>query len=260
MSTFLRAVPSHPDPPQQLAWRHAAEAEHVAMSARFEELDWQQTPMGELSLRRRFDPVLGVDVFEAILNDEHLMSTYFTVAEIELAHLALAAIDGRDLDVLVGGLGLGYTAQAVLSHDRVRSLTVVEAVDTVVDWHRRGLLPISAELVSDPRLSIDVGDFFAWMRADEVTRTFDAIIVDIDHSPGHHLHPSHASLYTEAGIRAMRRHLAPGGVFALWSDDPPEPGFTAVLAAVFDDVRAEIVAFDNPLTGGRSANSVYIAR
>ncbi|MDQ0612779.1 spermidine synthase [Microbacterium sp. W4I4] len=229
------------------------------MSKRFEELDWQQTPMGEVTLRRRFDLVLGTDVFEAILNDEHLMSTHFTVAEIELAHLGLAALEGRDLDVLVGGLGLGYTAQAVLEHENVRSLTVVEAIDVVVDWHRRALLPISAALTADPRLSIEIGDFFARMRDDQTPRVFDAIIVDIDHSPSHHLHPSHAPFYTEAGIQAMRRHLAPGGVFALWSDDAPDAAFTAVLAGVFEHVQAEVVAFDNALTGGRSANSVYVA-
>jgi spermidine synthase len=229
------------------------------MSKRFEELDWQQTPMGELTLRRRFDLVLGTDVFEAILNEEHLMSTHFTVAEIELAHLALAAVEGSDLDVLVGGLGLGYTAQAVLEHQNVRSLTVIEAIDVVADWHRRGLLPISAELTADSRLDIEVDDFFARMRAVEAPRLFDAIIVDIDHSPSHHLHPSHASFYTVEGLRAMRRHLAPGGAFALWSDDPPDDAFTAVLATVFEHVQAEIIAFDNALTGGRSANSVYVA-
>lgn len=229
------------------------------MSKRFEELDWQQTPLGELTLRRRFDLVLGTDVFEAILNEEHLMSTHFTVAEIELAHLGLAAVDGSDLDVLVGGLGLGYTAQSVLEHQNVRSLTVVEAIDVVVDWHRRDLLPISAELTADPRLDIEVGDFFARMRDEEASRRYDAIIVDIDHSPRHHLHPSHASLYTADGLRTMRRHLAPGGAFALWSDDPPDEAFTALLDTVFDHVQTEVVAFDNPLTGGRSANSVYVA-
>lgn len=229
------------------------------MIARFEELDWQQTPMGELTLRRRFDPVIGSDVFEAILGDEHLMSTHFTVAEIELAHLGLAAVEGQELDVLVGGLGLGYTAQAVLSHERVRSLTVVEAIDVVVDWHRRALLPISAELIADARLAIEVDDFFARMRADVVPRRFDAIILDIDHTPSHHLHPSHAWFYTVDGIRAMQRNLAPGGAFALWSDDPPDDAFTAVLATVFEHVQTEIVSFDNPLTGGRSANSAYVA-
>lgn len=232
------------------------------MSARFAELDWQQTPLGEVSLRRRFDPVLRQDVFEAILNDEHLMSSSFTVAEIALAHLGLAEVDdGRaDLDVLVGGLGLGYTAQAVLEHDRVRSLVVVDAIEVVIDWHRRGLLPISAELTADPRSTLELGDFFAWMRQDEVTRRFDAILLDVDHTPSHHLHPSHAPFYTPAGIAAMTRHLTPGGVFALWSDDPPDDAFTAVLRGAFEHVRTEIVSFDNPRTGGRSANSIYLAR
>lgn len=230
------------------------------MSARFAELDWQQTPMGELTLRRRLDPVLGFDVFEVILGDEHLMSSHFTVAEIELAHLGLAAVAGEGLDVLVGGLGLGYTAQAVLTHDRVASLTVVEAIQTVVDWHERGLLPVSASLTGDSRTSLVVDDYFALMRGETVPRRFDAIIVDIDHSTKHHLDPSHADFYTIDGIRRMQRHLAPGGAFALWSDDPPEEGFTAILAAAFDSVETHVVAFDNALTGGTSTNSVYVAR
>ncbi|MGA8208578.1 MAG: spermidine synthase, partial [Nocardioidaceae bacterium] len=78
------------------------------MSARFEELDWQQTPMGAISLRRRREPGSGVDIFEAKLDDDFLMSSEFVVAEVELARLGLAAATGRDLAVLVGGLGLGY--------------------------------------------------------------------------------------------------------------------------------------------------------
>ena len=230
------------------------------MSARFAELDWQQTPMGELTLRRRLDPVLEKEVFEVILGDEHLMSSHFTVAEIELAHLALAAVPGDALDILVGGLGLGYTAQAVLSHTEVRSLVVVEALDVIVDWHRRGLLPVSAELTADARTRFEVDDFFQRMRSDAVPERFDAIIVDIDHSTTHHLHPSHADFYTADGIRRMRRHLAPGGVFALWSDDPPETGFVELLSAVFETVDSHVVAFDNALTGGTSTNTVYVAR
>lgn len=230
------------------------------MSARFAELDWQQTPMGEITLRRRLDPVLGVDIFEVILGDEHLMSSHFTVAEIELAHLGLAAVTGDDLDVLVGGLGLGYTAHAVLSHDRVRSLTVIEAVEVVVGWHERGLLPVSESLTGDARTKLVVDDFFALMRSDDASITYDAIIVDIDHSTRHHLNPSHADLYTPEGLRRLKRHLAPSGAFALWSDDPPEEEFTGMLRDAFDLVETHVVAFDNALTGGVSTNSVYVAR
>ena len=121
------------------------------MSARFEELDWQPTEMGEISLRRRLEPSLKVDVFEVKLGEEFLMSSLFPVAEIELARLGLAACGGPQLDVVVGGLGLGYTAVAALEDPRVRSLAVVEALEPVISWHERGLLPDAAGLADDPR-------------------------------------------------------------------------------------------------------------
>ncbi len=229
------------------------------MSARFEELDYQVTPMGELILRRRFDPVLGHDVFEAILNDEHLMSTHFTVAETKLGRLGLKPLSGDNWRVLVGGLGLGYTAAAVLEHPQVASLAVIDAIAEVVSWHKKGLLPLSEALTRDPRVELRTGDFFALMASTEVAETFDAIIVDIDHTPHHHLHPSHAPFYTPAGLEAMTRHLTPGGVFSLWSDDPPDADVVATLKEVFTHVNAEVVNFDNPLTGGQSSNTVYVA-
>src|ERR1700709_302830 len=121
------------------------------MIARFEELDWQQTPMGDLTLRRRTEPTLGVEIFEVKLGEEFLMSSLFTVAEEELATLGLAATNGTALDVLVGGLGLGYTALTALRDPRVGALTVIDALPAVIDWHERKLLPTSAELVEDAR-------------------------------------------------------------------------------------------------------------
>ncbi|MDQ1658867.1 MAG: hypothetical protein QOD41_3950, partial [Cryptosporangiaceae bacterium] len=95
------------------------------MGIRITELGWRATPMGEISLRRRRDPVSGGDVYEIKLDDEYLMSSLFTVAEVEVARLALAELTGTDLDVAVGGLGLGYTARTVLEDSAVRSLLVV---------------------------------------------------------------------------------------------------------------------------------------
>ena len=228
------------------------------MALRFEELDWQETPMGDLFLRRRLEPTLGVDVYEVKLGDEYLMSSLFTEAEEQLAHLGLAPLDGSDLAVLVGGLGLGYTAVAALSHDSVESMTVVDALPAVIDWHERGLLPVSAQLTGDPRTTLVLDDFFALMRREPEAR-YDAILLDVDHSPRHSLDPSHADLYTPDGLRRLARHLRDGGVFALWSDDPPDASFLADLATVFATTEAHVVAFPNPLTGGTSTNTVYVA-
>ncbi len=240
------------------------------MGARIEELAWSETPMGIISLRRRFEPVLRVDVYEVKLGDEFLMSSLFTVAEIELARLALARVAPKrtadsTLHVAVGGLGLGYTAQAVLDHRQVGSLVVLEAAGAVIDWHRRGLLPDTAGLAADPRTQLVRGDFFALAAGDagldpgEPTRRFDAVLVDIDHTPRHVLAPSHAGLYTATGLRRLARHLVPGGVFGLWSDDPPDADFEDALAEVFADARSHVVSFPNPFTGAESANTVYVA-
>ena len=227
------------------------------MSARFEELDFVETPMGDLTLwRRDFN---GADVFEVKLGDEYLMSSLFVVAEEELSRLGLAAHAGDQLDVMVGGLGLGYTAVAALADARVHTLAVVETMPAVIDWHERKLLPVSASLVDDPRTRLVLQDFFALVRA-APTRTWDAILVDIDHSTEHQLDPSHADLYTVAGLTALSKHLRPGGVFALWSDDAPLESFLTSLRAVFPFVEAHVVSFDNFLTGGVSTNSVYVAR
>ncbi|WP_457099913.1 spermidine synthase [Microbacterium sp. P5_E9] len=231
------------------------------MIARFEELDWQETRMGELTLRRRADAETGELIYEVKLKDEYLMSSLFTVAEEELATLGLAPVEGADLNVLVGGLGLGYTAATALHDDRVRRLDVIDALPAVIGWHERELLPVSAQLVRDPRVTLVHDDFFAVVRrspAPEDVR-YDAILLDVDHSPRHTLDPSHADLYTAAGLESLAQHLADRGVFALWSDDPPDADFMTTLSSVLDDSAAHVVTFANRLTGGTSSNTVYVA-
>nr|WP_245325203.1 spermidine synthase [Microbacterium amylolyticum] len=213
-------------------------------------------------LRRRTEPAVGREVYEVKLGEEYLMSSLFTVAEEELAHLGLVAVRGDNLSVLVGGLGLGYTAVAALRDSRVGALTVIDRLGAVIGWHQRELLPASPELVGDVRTSLVEDDFFAVMRAEPANGQdrYDAILLDVDHSPRHQLDPTHAPLYTADGLRALDRHLAPGGIFALWSDDPPDDDFLTELRTVFDDGTAHVVDFDNPVTDGVSSNTVYVAR
>lgn len=234
------------------------------MSRAFEELDRRATPMGELSLRRRLEPSLQVDVYEAMLGDEHLMSSLFTASEIALARLALAAVPGPQLDVVVGGLGLGYTAQAVLEDPRVRSVHVVEALGEVIGWHERNLLPLSRGLVQERRCHLVQGDFFAIVAGglgfgSEAPERVHAVLVDIDHTPRHRLHPSHARFYTPEGLGRLAERLEPDGVFALWSDDPPDDDYLATCGRVFASCDAHVVRFPNPHTGGDAANTIYVA-
>jgi spermidine synthase len=236
------------------------------MSVYFEELDYRPTPIGALILRRRRELSLGVDVFEIKLGEEFLMSSLFTASEIALARLGLAELPETGLDVVVGGLGLGYTARAVLEHAAVKSLVIVEALDAVIDWHEKGLLPLGTALTGDPRSRFVRGDFFALAAStegfdpDAPARRFDAILVDIDHSPEFLLDPRNAGFYQPAGLQRLAAHLHAGGVFGLWSNELPDETFTARLAEVFAAARAEPVTFYNPLQQRDATQTVYIAR
>jgi len=240
----------------------------TTMSFSFEELDFQQTPLGEISLRRRAEPRLeGEILYEVKLGDEFLMSSLFTEAEIQLAHLGLAALDGDNLDVVVGGLGLGYTAVAVLENPAVHSLRVIDVMQPVIDWHQKGLVPLGNQLTSDPRCNLVHADFFALAAASG--NSFDpavsaqavhAVLLDIDHSPSHWLNTGNQTFYSEHGLQQLANKLYPGGIFGLWSNDPPEQKFMELLDSVFASSESHIVRFPNPYTRGESTNTVYLAR
>ncbi len=226
------------------------------MSRRFEELDRQSTAIGEISLRRRLEPTLQIDVFEVKIGEDGLMSSLISDGEEAVSTLGLAATSNAPIDVVVGGLGLGHTARAALDDPRVRSLRVVEALAPVIDWHRRHLVPLGASLADDPRCEFVHADFFA-LAADGFD--VDAVLLDIDHSPRHLLDPANASFYEASGMERLAGTLRPGGVFSLWSNDPPDDAFLAVLDAAFDTAVAEVVTFANVLTGGDTSSTVYVA-
>ncbi|MCH8845515.1 MAG: spermidine synthase [Proteobacteria bacterium] len=236
------------------------------MTLVFEELDFQKTPLGEISLRRRSEPKLdGEILYEVKLNDEFLMSSLFTKAEIQLSRLGLAALDGSELDIVVGGLGLGYTAVAALEDPSVRSLMVIEVMEPVINWHRRGLVPLGEKLSSDPRCRLIHADFFelavnySSFDREDPGKLVHAVLLDIDHSPGHWLNSGNSAFYTEQGLKKLSAKLHPGGVFGLWSNDPPDAEFTHLLESVFQTSESHIVTFPNPYTGGESSNTVYVA-
>ncbi len=235
------------------------------MSRLFQELDYCPTPIGALSLRRRRELRLGVDVYEIMLGQKFLMTSLFTASEVALGQLGLEACRGEARDVVVGGLGLGYTAEAVLAEARVSELLVVEYLSPVIEWHGAGILPMGTALVDDPRCRLIEGDFFAMAAGegfdpDRPGRRFDAILADIDHAPDHLLDDRSDSFYRVDGLRRLKRHLKPGGIFGLWSNERTDQRSLDRLGEAFPDAWAEPVTFDNPLTGQPFTQTVYLAR
>jgi spermidine synthase len=222
-------------------------------------LAYLTTPLGELCLRRRellSSP--GTLITEITLDQELLMSSYNTASERALAEEALARHTGRDLSVLVGGLGLGYTANEALQSSRVRRVEVVELLPEVIGFLRDGLVPLSPELLAEPRFCVREGDVFATLRAPARER-WDIVLIDVDHSPHEQLGTDNESFYTEAGLERAKRHLAPGGILAVWSYAESSP-FVEVLRAAFTIVETVPVSFVNDLVDEELTDWLFIAR
>ena len=222
----------------------------------FEVLEHAESLLGVLILRRRTLPVPGV--IELTLDHQFLMSSAVTDSERALTTRAIEIHGGRHLDVLIGGLGLGYTAKAALESDRVARVEVVELVQGIVDWVAKGVIPLGPELMADARFRAVQDDVFERLRRPPARR-HDLILIDVDHSPDERLGETSDSFYAHANLALAARHLAPGGVFGVWSTSE-NPAFEAELHETFADVRVEPIDFFNETTGRDETNWLFLAR
>ena len=227
--------------------------------SKLEILASEESPLGLLCLRRRellSHP--GTIVTEVTLNHEFLMSSLYTDSERALARTALEMHSGEKLRMVVGGLGLGYTAREALQSDRVAQVEVVELLPQVIDWLERGWLPLSSELNDERRLVVTQGDVYHRL-AEPPGDLLDVILIDVDHSPDERLGDESAPFYTVQGLRAAQRHLAPDGVLGVWSYAPSSP-FSDALREVFGKVHVEPVTYDNELINEKRTDWLFFAR
>jgi spermidine synthase len=166
--------------------------------------------------------------------------------------------EGDRLRVLVGGFGLGYTANEVLVSNRVSHVEAVEFVPQVIEWYNDGLLPLANKLGSDSRFRVTSGDAYARLTG-EPNNQWDIILVDIDHSPDERLGGESAFFYTKEGLECVRKHLAPHGVLGVWSYAESSP-FEQALRSVFREVRVESVTFHNQLVSEDATDWLFFAR
>lgn len=225
----------------------------------FEILEYRETPLGVLCLRRRellSSP--GTIVTEVTLNHEFLMSSHHTESERALATRALAWHEGESLEVLVGGLGLGYTAKAALADPRVTAVDVVELLPEVISWIPRDLIPLASELQAEPRLQVREGDIFRLLAGPPQGR-YDLVLIDVDHSPEELLHARNATFYTDEGLASAYEHLADGGILGIWSSAQNKELLRA-LGRQFSEVRLETIEWRNELIETDQRDDIFLAR
>lgn len=231
------------------------------MSTTTEELDYQHTDLGELILSRSRlqHPAPDPWVYEIDLDGRFLMSSTVRFSEEALAERVLRQLDGDDWHVLVGGLGLGYTAAAALAFPQVDTLDVVEFLPEVIAWHERDLVPMAATLADDARCRIFRGDCFDWLRYD-VDAGYDAVLIDIDNGPDDLLSDDHGSFYTSRGLREARRSVRPGGMIGIWTNRATDTRFLRRLQRELGRTVVEEIEFYNPFIDLDDVNAIYLTR
>jgi len=189
---------------------------------------------GELRLMRRgneFSIMAGATV---------LMNSRMSSSETALAELACDRLRGRrNCRILIGGYGMGFTLRAALAgFDADVRILVAELVPAVMAWARGPMAELTADGLSDPRVSIreaDVGEVIASARA-----SFDAILLDVDNGPDGLSRSANNKLYTLRGLEAARKALRPKGLLAIWSAAPNREFADRLRRAGFavDEIKA----------------------
>lgn len=171
-----------------------------------------------------------------------LMSSRTSTSEVTLAEQTLRRVTSPS-DVLVGGLGLGYTLRAVL--DRVgpqTNVSIAELVPELIEWNRVHLGHLANFPLLEPRCQIVVGDVLAHIK--KAPSAFDAILLDVDNGPAALSTPHNQQIYRDRGAEYCRRALRPGGVLAVWSQGPCARYERTLVRAGFDVEVLSVGAFD----------------
>lgn len=212
-----------------------------------------ESARGELVLSERREDG-AAPVLELRANGVFVMDSAETSTEVALATAVLERVD-EPRDVVIGGLGLGYTLQAVLADQRVARVSVVEIEEALIGWLRDGTVAHGRMLLADARVRVVNADLA--MAVAEAREQYDVVLLDVDNGPGYLVHDSNGSLYEAPFLAQVRDLLRPGGALAVWSA-AAAPELHGTLREVFDDVDDLVLSVD--LQGRDEAYHVYLAR
>ena len=204
---------------------------------------------GHLQLLRR-----GSD-FSIVLGDDELMGSRASHSEQALAILACDRMAPHHGNILIGGLGMGFTLGAALSVlPQTSKIVVAELMPQVVKWAAGPLAHLFGTTLSDPRLFLDMRDVHDVI--DEADGIFDGIILDVDNGPDGFVCAANERLYSAWGLRAAYAALRPTGVLAIWSAYPDDEFVERLIRAGF---AVEEIAVPDAKIGRRAMHTIWLA-
>lgn len=215
-------------------------------------LDNADTDEGVIELRQR-----GEKDYLITIDNRVLMNSSANRSELVLSELACRGMQNQtNPRVLIGGLGMGYTLKAALDNLPAAAEVVVAELNPVVKkWCTGPIAHLTEGAANDPRVTVeiaDVAELIMQAAAQGGNACFDAIILDLYEGP-HEGDDEYEHLYGEMALELSGAALMPGGVFAVWSEDPDKSFEKRLANAQFSFDK------ERPGRGGRR-HVVYIAK
>jgi spermidine synthase len=147
-------------------------------------------------------------------NGLELMNGFAHDSETAFGALAAELAPNDDPNILIAGLGLGYTLAAASEALGPRgTITVAEFSPAVIDWFQRH---VRASVLPEMLGNVTIRESDAIAHLKSGTR-YDVILLDIDNGPEPLVRTANASLYDRAGLDLLRNALTKGGSVLLWS-------------------------------------------
>ena len=203
------------------------------------ELGRAKLPSGDLVLAQRGDE------FAIRLRGAELMNSRQHTSEELLAKLGCAGLARAPSPrVLIGGLGMGFTARAALDAlPPDATITIAELVPEVIEWNRNHLADLARRPLDDPRVTVrhaNVADLIA-----EHPDHWHAILLDVDNGPDAFTSPDNARLYGLKGLINARRALVRGGALGVWSVEDDKKFTDRMRGAALDVDKQRVPARPN---------------
>ncbi len=194
------------------------------------------------------------NVFVIRSGGRELMSSARHHSEEEMTNV-LKTLAAPQPIVLIGGLGLGYSARAALDRVPKKATVVVSEISTAVhEWNKTLLGHLAGSPLDDPRLVIELEDVATVI--EKGRGRFDAILLDVDNGPSALSTAKNQQLYEERAIAQIRRALRPNGVLVVWSAGPDDAFVRRLGRGGFDAKAERSLA----RVGSTSSHVLFVAR
>ena len=202
-----------------------------------------------------FQVLEGSCDYELLYNGSIFRSTYDQVLSVAFADTILGLVkSGKAVDILLGGLGLGFPLAQMLQFSGLRSVTVVEPDEAVLGWDRKYLN--AGDSLDDERTRLIVANFTQYLDAEPTS--FHGIGVDLDLGPTQVLREENRRAYSMSSLTRLASRLRSNGVLVIRSGEM-DSAYRRALDEVFSEVGVreveEVNSFGNLVKG-----VFYVAR